>query len=280
MNQPVAHRVRFQILREERWIVFVDVGGTRIWVERTGKGPSIVLIHGRSDTHELWHHQVPVLRDEFDTISVDMPGHGASESIADPYTVERVARVIWGLLDRLDVDQPILCGLSMGGGVVQVMTLEAPDRVRALVLVSTSSEFSAATRDKFLRHAAAAERKGIADVADRTRNWFSATFIADHPDVVDAARQRALANDPRTFAAALRANAERGWSTRLSEIRCPVLFVGGLEDPADAVTSAERYRASLPDVETRLIEGVSHLLPIESPQRFNELLVDFLHRRA
>jgi pimeloyl-ACP methyl ester carboxylesterase len=89
-----------------------------------------------------------------------------------------------------------------------------------------------------------------------------------------------LANDPLAFAAASRANAGRDWTERLSEIRCPTLFVGGLDDPADPAAAAAVYRERLPDVETHLLPGVSHLLNVEAAGTLNALLLAFLDRVA
>lgn len=257
----------------------VEIEGTRCWVERAGEGQPVVLLHGLGDTHELWRGQLPLLRERYATIAVDLPGHGRSGRLPEPLSVESIAAAMWRLLDRLGVAEPVLVGLSMGGGVAQVMTLAAPERVRALVLVSTSSEFSAPTRERFLRRADVAEREGMAAVVDETvPRWFTPAFATAQPAVLEATRATVLANDSGAFVAASRANARRAWTARLGAIRCPVLFVGGLADPADATAAAECYRANLSDVEIHLLPGVSHLLPVEAPDRFNPLLLAFLAR--
>ena len=87
-----------------------------------------------------------------------------------------------------------------------------------------------------------------------------------------------LANDPLAFAAASRANAARDWTERLAELRCPTLFVGGLDDPADPAAAAAVYRERLPEVETHLLPGVSHLLNVEAAGTLNALLLSFLDR--
>jgi 3-oxoadipate enol-lactonase len=247
------------------------------WAEVRGDGPPLVLLHGLADTHELWRHQVPILSTRYTTIAVDHFGHGRSPLPPGPLNTPVMADGIATLLDRLGLGPAVVVGLSMGGGVAQVLALRRPDLVRALVLVSTSSDFPPATRERFVARAAVAEREGMAAVVDTTvPRWFTEAYMAAHPDEVALTRETVLANDPVAFAAASRANAVRDWSDRLGEIRCPVLFIGGDGDPADARRSAATYRDRLPDVRIEIVDGVSHLVPVESPERFNRLLLGFL----
>jgi pimeloyl-ACP methyl ester carboxylesterase len=165
----------------------------------------------------------------------------------------------------------------MGGGIAQQLVLDAPDRVEALVLVSTSPVFPPATRERFLTRAARAERDGMAAVVDETvPRWFTPEWAAAHPDEVERTRATVLATDPVSFARASRANAERDLLDRLPTIRQPVLFVAGLEDPADARRAAMQYVAGLQDVAIHLLPGVSHLVPVEAPDRLRRIVAGFL----
>ena len=74
--------------------------------------------------------------------------------------------------------------------------------------------------------------------------------------------------------------AVRDWTSQLGRIACPVRVVGGALDPGDAAGNAEVFRRHLPRLEAHLLPGVSHLLQLEAPERFNEILLDFLGRVA
>ncbi len=247
------------------------------WAEVRGSGRPIVFLHGLADSHDLWRHQVPLLARSWTTIAIDHLGHGRTPLPPGPLTTAAMADAVAALLDRLATGPAVVVGLSMGGGVAQVLALRRPDLVRALVLVSTSSEFPAATRERFTARAERAEREGMAAILDSTvPRWFTPEFAAAHPAEVARTERTVLANDPAAFAAASRANAERDWSSRLGEIRCPVLFVGGDRDPADAARAAATFRAHLPDLRIEIVAGASHLVPVEAPERFAALLLAFL----
>jgi len=254
-----------------------DTSLPELWVEVTGEGPLVVLLHGLSDTHELWRFTAPVLARHYTVAAVDHYAHGRSPLPDGELTTARMADGVAALIERLARGPAVVVGLSMGGGVAQVLTFRRPELVRALALVSTSSRFAPANQERFLRRADKAEREGMAAVIEETApRWFTPGWIAAHPDEYERTRQTVLANPPARFAAASRANAARNWSDRLGEIRCPVLYVGGDQDLAGAHEIAKTYAENLPGIRTVVIPGVSHLIPVEMPHELNRLLLEFL----
>jgi 3-oxoadipate enol-lactonase len=250
---------------------------TSLFYEEVGEGPPVVLIHGLADDHRLWRHQVPALATRFRTVAIDIRGHGSSPKPPGPYSVPLFATDVVALLDQLGIERASFIGLSMGGGISQTLALRHAERVQAIALLSTSSSFPQKTRDRFHSRAATAEREGMGPiVASMIERWFTPHFRAEHPDEVELTRATVLANDPFAFAAAARANAERDWTNALDAIRCPVLFIGGAEDPGDARHSAATFAEHLPQLEAHIIDNASHLLPVERPLITNDLLLRFL----
>jgi 3-oxoadipate enol-lactonase len=249
-----------------------------LWAEVTGSGPLVVLLHGLADTHELWRYVAPVLARRYTVAAVDHYAHGRSPKPPGELTTEKMADAVAALIEQRGGGQPaVAIGLSMGGGVAQVLTLRRPELVRALGLVSTSSEFKPDNRDRFLRRAEKAEREGMAAIIDETvPRWFTPGWPAAHPDDYERTVATVLANPTERFAAASRANADRGWSDRLGEIRCPVLFVGGALDPMGIDRVAGIYREHLPNARIEIVPGVSHLVPIQTPDELNAILLDWL----
>lgn len=253
--------------------------GMRLFYESHGEGRPVVLIHGLSGSHEMWKHQVPALARRFRVITLDLRGHGQSDKPPGPYSVPMFAGDVLRLLDHLGIETAVLVGFSMGGGTVQTFALAHPGRVRALGLISTSSEFTPELRASFYECADVAERDGMAPLAEPlVASWFAPEFREQHPDEFQLNVRTTLTTDPKAFAASARANAVRNWTDQLHRITCPVLFVGGELDAAGPVRNAEIYRRHLRDLEVHIIPGVSHLLPLEAPDRFNRILLDFFDR--
>jgi 3-oxoadipate enol-lactonase len=250
-----------------------------LWADVTGSGPLVVLMHGLADTHGLWRYVAPALATRYRVAAIDHYAHGQSP-MPSPLSTEVMAAGVGQLIERLGGGEPaVVIGLSMGGGVAQVLTLERPELVRALGLVSTSSEFKPDNRERFLRRADKAQREGMAAVIEETvPRWFTTDYLAtdDGRREYERTVETVMANPRERFAAASRANAERAWSSRLGEIRCPVLFVGGEHDPMNIERVAGIYRENLPNARIEIVPGVSHLIPIQKPDALNTILLDWL----
>jgi pimeloyl-ACP methyl ester carboxylesterase len=227
----------------------------------------------------LWRHVVGHL-DGVETLAIDLPGHGSSGSIPAGATLSWMAEQVVGRIMTAFEGPVTVVGLSMGGGVAQLIALDHPELVESMVLVSTSPVFPAATRQRFIDRAVRAERDGMAAVVDETvPRWFTTDWMAGHPDEVERTAATDLATDPVAFARASRLNAERDLLDRLGEIRIPVLFVGGLEDPADPDRAARQYADRLADLRIEMMPGVSHLVPVQAPEAFLAILRSFLEHR-
>lgn len=255
----------------------VEARTVSLWVKRDGQGPPIVFLHGLGDDHRLWRYVVPRLRDQFETIVVDLPGHGQSQSIPDDAPIEWFGEEIVTLMDNLGVSDPVLVGLSMGGGIAQAAAISAPGRLRGLVLVSTSPVFDPPTRQRLLDRAVLARQGGMAPLVDMAMTrWFTPGFVTADPAKVADTRSAVLATEPNNFARASQANANRDLVPGLASIECPVLFVAGEDDPADPSQADRLYRKHITNLRVAMLDNASHLLPVEAPDRFVATLESFM----
>jgi 3-oxoadipate enol-lactonase len=259
------------------------INGTEIFYIDVGDhlGPAIVLIHGFPFSHEMWNPQTEFLKNHFRVIAYDVRGHGKSEVGDGQYTLELFVDDLMALLDHLQVERVILCGLSMGGYIVLRAIERNPERYRALILCDTTS--NADSNEAKLRRAASIKSIKRAGVKPFAQEFLKA-FLAPQthlkkPDVVAAVRNMINSNSPIGICGALLALAARTETTPfLPKINIPTLILVGENDKTTPPELSERMHQLVPNSEFQIVPQAAHLSNLENPKEFNSLLLNFLRR--
>lgn len=178
-----------------------------------GDGEPLLLLNGLTRPLESWTPFTQAMRGRR-VISFDVPGVGESPAPLVPLTMPTLARLAEAVLDEADVERADVLGFSHGGAIAQQLAVDAPERVRRLVLVSTSCGVGAeAGRQGSLRALAAPrdERSwprpdviGVMWHALAISTWSSIPFLGsiaaptlvvsgDHDRVVPPSNSRLLA---------------------------------------------------------------------------------------
>ena len=119
---------------------WINTTSGRIFARVGGKGPPLLLLHGFSETHVMWHRVAPQLAEKFTVIIADLPGYGWSdmpESDKDhtPYTKRAMARTIVDAMERLGHVHFALAGHDRGGRVAYRLALDHPGRLSRLAVL-------------------------------------------------------------------------------------------------------------------------------------------------
>src|SRR5579863_10363040 len=113
------------------------VDGIRIHSSSAGKGPrTVILVHGWTCDETTWSEQVPVLAKQYRVLTLDLPGHGKSDSPKDgKFSMDLFARAIEAVRAEAKADRIVLVGHSMGTPVVLRYAHLYPAHTSALVFV-------------------------------------------------------------------------------------------------------------------------------------------------
>jgi 3-oxoadipate enol-lactonase len=116
-----------------------QVNGVELNYEVRGDGYPLVLAHGFTASMDMWDDQLPAFAKKYRVVVYDSRGHGASEAPADlaQYDLWTCVEDQRALMDRLDIREAYVGGLSMGGMIAMRFALKYPERVRALLLCDT-----------------------------------------------------------------------------------------------------------------------------------------------
>ena len=248
------------------------------WV-RTGteKPETAVLIHAVGYDLTYWDRQIEALRDDYNVVAFDLPGHGRSTRLQQGWTFDDAAALVARLIEETRATPVHLVGISFGGMVAQVTTLARPDLIRSLTLIGTASHFPDAVRDGMRARAAAVRADGMGTVLQSSlERWFTQTFRKDRPDIIDRITKTLLGDDPATHAAIWDLISHLDTRSRIGEIACPTLILVGEHDPSTPPGMAYELLNAIRQAKIRVIPNASHIVTVEAPAAVNDAVREFL----
>lgn len=110
-----------------------------LYYKQQGKGPSIVFIHGYLENGNMWEKFAEELSEDYQSIIMDLPGHGKSKSYSDTHSMDFMAEKVNEILDELNISEALFIGHSMGGYVALAMADLFPEKVKGFILLNSSS---------------------------------------------------------------------------------------------------------------------------------------------
>ena len=254
---------------------YCDVNEARLRYVERGNGPPLLLVHGLGATHEDWERQIDFFARVFRVIAPDLRGHGATECDG-PYTVDRMAADLSQLMEQLKVGPFFVIGHSMGGAVAMQLALFKPERVQKLLLANTLPSFRPDSWRKqtllFVR-TSVMRWKGPAALAAKLAQ--QAFPEPDQAELRRAVAERHGRMRKSTYLALLAQLSRWSVADKLSWLTIPVLVMASEFDHFDTA-EAIAFAETLPDGQCRIVEGAHHQLPLERPDDFNRLAMQFL----
>lgn len=261
----------------------VGVNGVELYYEREGDGQPVVFHHGAFSDHQAWGYQEEALADEYEVITYDARGHGRSEgSDHDGYTMDMYAADLHGLITALDLDEPFVVGLSMGGKVALTYAAQYQNLAGVAVSGTTTPEPKSRGEWLFRRVVNPSVIKAVSVVGyDRMmalNEWLAGVFASDS-DAVEKAQEELQDHDPEVDAAefkriAAATNQYLGSELALEDIDVPALVMYGESEPFTENHVDEYWR--IPDVEVTGFPNAGHNTHIERPEAFTEQVRTFL----
>ena len=249
-----------------------------------GAGTPVILIHGLAGDYSAWLAQVDALRHHYRVIAFDNRGAGQSTQVDEPLSTADLADDTLKLMDYLGIARAHVAGRSMGGAVAQHMALTSPRRVISLALCASFARLDPLGRRVLSNMREALEWR--MDWTDHARhsvqNFVSADFFNRFPARVEAI-EKLIGGETRLPACYIRQNEAcqlHDTLPDLARITQPTLVMAGDSDPICSLAATAMLSAGLPNARTEIFAGASHFFLMEQPEKFNKLLVGWLHENA
>jgi pimeloyl-ACP methyl ester carboxylesterase len=256
-------------------------------LELEGEGPTLLFLHGFSDSADTWRHALAELgRHDRRAVAVDMPGFGTASALRPGKLLPQLDRFAHALAAHYGQDAGVVAvGNSLGGTVALRLAEQEDLPLEGVVPVAPAGL-------EMARWLALIEREPLMRfvLATPVPGWMVRAVVAETYRRLAFARPRAVdAKVVTTFCGHFpdRARASSYIATahrllpelrdpfRLDRISCPVLLVWGEKDALVFPTGADRVLDTVPDSDLELIEDCGHCPQIEAPERFVSLLLDF-----
>jgi pimeloyl-ACP methyl ester carboxylesterase len=244
----------------------------------SGVGPPVVLVHGvgtRLEDMDLLSERLePHLR----VLRYDLRGHGESEKVPGPYSLEDLSDDLVELLDAMQWERVHCFGFSLGGLIAQRFALDHRERLMRVGLISAIAGRTPEEQASALRRADELRAGGGAGahLGQAVTRWFTDAFREAHPEVIEARKQRILANDPQCYAAAYRVLAAYDLADDLPKIQHESLVATGEFDQGSNTRMARLMAKRIPHAQLRILPDMKHALLLECPHLLAELITSFV----
>ena len=259
---------------------FVDVGGARLYYDMAGEGHPLILIHAGIADSTMWDELLPTFAGRFRTIRFDLRGFGRSDLAIGPFSRRTD---LYALLVALEIERAHFVGVSMGGALAIDVAIERPDLVSALVAVApglSGSARSDASKASWAAIEAAAVAGDLARAVElEMQMWVDGPFRTPE-QVAPGLRERVRLMETKNVTRDTNEGAPQSLVPpaigRLGEIKCPTLIVLGEVDQPDINDNGERLAREVVGARKVVLPGVGHMLTLEEPTAFAQLVVKFL----
>lgn len=261
---------------------FANINGVKMHYDVQGEGHPLVLVHAGIANLNMWERQMPAFTKHFRVVRYDVRGFGETPDPAGKYTDYEDLKA---LLDLLEVERAHVLGISNGGRIAMEFALTFPERLNRLVLVAPGLPGYRLPEDKFDDEMSAKYEAAIKSGDKALAAEINAQLWVDGPgrkaeqvdsefrkwalDLIHHTVDLGIGEGEGAFARPLAAE-------RLSDLKSPTLLILGDEDLQGMHAIAGQLEKGAPNLKRVDMPGTAHLPPMEKPEEFNRIVLDFL----
>ena len=251
-------------------IVQIDGKQISYWTGRKGllEGrETVIFIHGAGGGQYTWSYQKGFFEKQFNPIIIELPGHGESEGKGEE-EIGRYAEHVYAFLKALGLQKVFLVGHSMGGAIVQTLSLIHAEVVKGIVLVGTGA------RLKVLPLILEGIKNNFKETVQKI-NQFSYSLKAPSELIEKGVfgMQQCL---PEVLYGDFLACDRFDIMKEIERINLPTLILCGDDDQLTPVKYSQFLQSRIKASKLEVLPHAGHMVMMESPQAFNEKIREFI----
>lgn len=256
----------------EKYAVSSD--GQRIHYKESGNGnTSLILVHGWLGNTAWWGDQQKYFENRYHVVSLDLAGHGKSDTSRKSWISELYADDIKAVADDIQSSEIILVGHSMSGAYVLEAALKIP-KVKAVVLIDTLKDLDETFTEAQAEEVLYSQYRN--DFKNTVENFLPQFLFAEKtpPEVKERIQHEFLQNDPEAAINLLIPLYRTDFRKIAGQIQVPVIAINSDASP----THLENNRKYLKDYDYVTITEVGHYPMLEKTEEFNTILDKVLEK--
>ena len=247
----------------------------QIYIDDIGKGFPLVLIHGYLGSSEIWFLQKKSLSKNYRIIAPALPGFGESHDVKSLNSINKMAQMLFKLINEKNINKFHLLGHSMGGMIVQEMVKISEEKIEKLICFATGSIGD--IPDRFESIDTSIEKlkeEGIKETVKRIPpKWFVKGQKAKNYYLCENAVKQI--KEVTAYNALVAMKNWRGYEN-LKNIKQDTLIIWGDKDVSYNFNQVDTLKKNIPNSKLEIFKGCSHNVHLEEPQKFNETVKNFL----
>jgi len=240
-----------------------------------GKGYPLVLVHGFLGNAEMWRPQIDEFKKYFRVIAPDLPGYGKNNKYKLINSIEGFASEIFNFLQNLKIEKFNLVGHSMGGMIVQQMSVNFSSHINKLICYSTGSIGEMPNRFETIDES---RKKIKTNGLEITSLNIAKTWFVNGENDPNFYLCKNASSETTLDAADASLVAMKSWNGKnnLYKINNKTLIIWGDLDKSYDKNQIDILHSNIKNSELKIVNGFAHNVHLENPKIFNKLLLDFL----
>lgn len=261
----------------------VQIDSTNLVYSESGKGETLVLVHGFGGDKDNWTRMTPFLNAKFRIISPDLPGFGDSDrNTSLNYSVSEQVKRLHLFIEKLGIKKFHIAGNSMGGAISAAYASKYPDEILSLILINSAGVVSPIKSELTINLENGFNPLLVNDIKDYDR-LLNFIFVKKPyiPDIIKGYfAEKAVKNRSFNEKIFQDLRAEKNIvEESLSKIKSPTLIIWGDTDRVIHVSSVDVFKKYIPNSKSVIMKDCGHSPQIERPEEVASHILGFLSQR-
>jgi non-heme chloroperoxidase len=238
-------------------------------------GKAVVFLHGYTYSHVSYERNLDLIPSNYHVFAIDQRGHGDSSKPECCFMLNDFATDVVAFLDAVGVPKATLVGHSMGSFIAQIVAIDAPTRVEALVLIGSAP--TTANNQGVIDLRASVDSLMDPVSEEFARQFQMGLYYEPLPqEFFEKLVQESQKAPARVWRGALDGLLADDHTAKLSQIQVPTLILWGDHDGIFTQAQQDELASAIPNVKLVVYEQTGHGAHAERPDRFNTDLGGFL----